>query len=173
MFILDAFYYFFYLVLVITLSNFSSIYAIFCHISCQFAEVLDQNIRRCGANVLARLWGSEMGHDGLKWTPAQVWYTYLYFRCLPDGGVERVSMTACSLRLCSLHGTEVTTVEGLGSTKHNQLHPIQVTDILNTSAWRNPVGQICTLSMRVTFLHITKTFSILQIMILEKINFCS
>ena len=55
MFILDAFYYFFYLVLVITLSNFSSIYAIFCHISCQFAEVLDQNIRRCGANVLARL----------------------------------------------------------------------------------------------------------------------
>jgi hypothetical protein len=41
------------------------------------------------------------------------------------GRVERVSLTSCGLLLVSLHGTEVTTIEGLGSTKE-QIHPIQV-----------------------------------------------
>ncbi len=39
--------------------------------------------------------------------------------------MERVSLTSCGLLLVSLHGTEVTTIEGLGSTKE-QIHPIQV-----------------------------------------------
>ena len=128
MFILDAFYYFFYLVLVITLSNFSSIYAIFCHISCQFAEVLDQNIRHGAATLRAE---NEARRPEKRRLPRSGTSTYFafYLRCLPNGEeVERVSMTACSLRLCSLQGTEVTTVEGMGSTKHNQIHPIQVAD---------------------------------------------
>ncbi len=39
--------------------------------------------------------------------------------------MERASLTSCGLLLVSLHGTEVTTIEGLGSTKE-QIHPIQV-----------------------------------------------
>ncbi len=53
------------------------------------------------------------------------------------GRVERVSLTSCGLLLVSLHGTEVTTIEGLGSTKE-QIHPIQVPYPL-ASCWS--VGQ--------------------------------
>ena len=62
-------------------------------------------------------------------------------------------MTACSLRLCSLQGTEVTTVEGMGSTKHNQIHPIQVADWVEyyLYQWIATWIQICTLSMRSKF----------------------
>ena len=40
------------------------------------------------------------------------------------GGLEEVTVTACTLPLVSLHGSHVTTVEGVGSTRSG-LHPVQ------------------------------------------------
>ena len=42
-----------------------------------------------------------------------------------DDRVEEVTMTSCTVPLISLHGCHVTTIEGIGSTRHG-LHPIQV-----------------------------------------------
>ncbi len=51
--------------------------------------------------------------------------TVLLSRVSGSGELEEVTVTSCSLQLDSgLHGTHVTTVEGLGSTRTG-LHPIQ------------------------------------------------
>ena len=41
------------------------------------------------------------------------------------GEFERYTVNACTTLVCTLHGSEVTTVEGLGSTQ-TTLHPVQV-----------------------------------------------
>ena len=54
--------------------------------------------------------------------------TFLFLRVDQQDNKEpdydRFTATACTTLLCSLHGVEVTTVEGLGATR-TELHPIQ------------------------------------------------
>ena len=42
-----------------------------------------------------------------------------------DDRLEEVTITSCTVPLISLHGSHVTTIEGIGSTRHG-LHPVQV-----------------------------------------------
>ena len=42
-----------------------------------------------------------------------------------SGAIRHAAVNACLVRLCSLHGKAVTTIEGLGSTR-TRLHPLQV-----------------------------------------------
>ena len=52
--------------------------------------------------------------------------TVMLSKCTADEEVKHYAINACLTPLCAVHGTAVTTVEGIGSTT-TALHPCQVT----------------------------------------------